>query len=337
MKNVLKKALILMATLSMLAALTIPAFAAKFDFEKAIDDFSETTMNTKTLKIGETHRPTAAKVWAEDGNCYSSDEDVVTVAEDGTVTAEGEGTAYVAIVSSTGMYELYCYKVNSVAQEAESSGLFGGMSKIEELAEEEEEEMRERSRDNDGFKWIYLWIAFVLALVGYVVVTTLTLSATSTGKKILPPRQVTANTVRGTAGQRMRYVIPIRGMMRAKKFEKLVNEWLAENPYVTDCTLKMETTQLLFDPFVQIKFFVRKAEIEFTVAEEAQRAQYGFAFLYKFRFFGPIGYSEKKHVAAFTANNPDCQVVSSRGGRIQHFGSNGFFAEYYNYLFFKKN
>ena len=49
------------------------------------------------------------------------------------------------------------------------------------------------------------------------------------------------------------------------------------------------------------------------------------------------GFSEKKHVEKWLENNRDCTVVSHQGGRIQHFDSNGgFYAQYYNYVLFKK-
>lgn len=98
----------------LLAAAAIPALAAEgFDFESAIEDFvPEDDLNTYTLEIGEKHSPFAA-IWAQNGgaSCYSSDKSVVTVSARGTVTAVGEGTAYVAIVTVGGMYEMTRYDV----------------------------------------------------------------------------------------------------------------------------------------------------------------------------------------------------------------------------------
>jgi len=81
------------------------------DFEKEIENFAESKLNTYTLKIGEAHQPTAS-VWANGDNCYSSDTSVVTVAGNGTVAAVGKGTAYVIIKSEIGnMFEIYKYVV----------------------------------------------------------------------------------------------------------------------------------------------------------------------------------------------------------------------------------
>lgn len=87
------------------------------------DDF-----NCKELTIGETHKPSAS-VWLKNGNgkVYSSDEAVVTVNSNGVVTARGEGVAYIKIVSSTGMSEMYMYIVDSdSASQDDFEALFDG-------------------------------------------------------------------------------------------------------------------------------------------------------------------------------------------------------------------
>lgn len=80
------------------------------DFLYEIENFNSTFFNTFTLEVDEMHTPTAA-VWAQRGSCYTSDESVVTVAKNGNVKGIGRGTAYVVIVGSTGMYEVYKYMV----------------------------------------------------------------------------------------------------------------------------------------------------------------------------------------------------------------------------------
>ncbi|MCD7883297.1 MAG: protein kinase [Lachnospiraceae bacterium] len=62
-----------------------------------------------SLKAGETETPGAA-AWP-DIECYSSDESVVTVSSEGEVTAVGEGSACVVIITSDGMCALYVYTV----------------------------------------------------------------------------------------------------------------------------------------------------------------------------------------------------------------------------------
>lgn len=80
------------------------------DFLYEIENFNSTFHNTHTLKVDEMHTPSAA-VWAQRGSCYTSDESVVTVAKNGNVKGISRGTAYVVIVGSTGMYEVYKYMV----------------------------------------------------------------------------------------------------------------------------------------------------------------------------------------------------------------------------------
>lgn len=81
------------------------------DFAYEIEYFNSTMFNTFTLKVGDSHTPTAA-VWAgEDDSCYSSDESVVFVAKNGNVFAKGKGTAYVIIKGVGDMFEIYKYTV----------------------------------------------------------------------------------------------------------------------------------------------------------------------------------------------------------------------------------
>lgn len=182
---------------------------------------------------------------------------------------------------------------------------------------------------------ILLFIFFPFGI--YNAVTTSRLSHTSMKKKELPERRQTANTITTPTAEKKTYVVPINGRMTVQKAEKLINEWLAENPYIYNCKLKLETENSLISPFIKYKFFITEAVIEYSVADSLQACQYGLAFIYKYRFFGPIGYNEKKHVAEWQANNTDCQIISSRGGHIQHLHNGGLaWAQYYNYIFFKK-
>ncbi len=82
------------------------------DFLKEIENFNSTPLNTKELKVGGAHSPTAS-VWAQSGGeCFTSDSSVVTVSSNGTVIAQGRGTAYVVIKSGIGaMFEIYKYIV----------------------------------------------------------------------------------------------------------------------------------------------------------------------------------------------------------------------------------
>lgn len=82
------------------------------DFLNEIENFNSNHLNTKELKVGGTHSPTAS-VWAQNGGqCYTSDASVVTVSSNGTVSAQGRGTAYVVITSGVGsMFEICKYIV----------------------------------------------------------------------------------------------------------------------------------------------------------------------------------------------------------------------------------
>lgn len=112
MKKTLKTLLVMLVAVFLLTTTATPAFAQNIDFDTIISEFDSTPFNDMTLEIGKTDTPTAA-LWVENGgSCYISDENVVSVDENGNVTAIGEGTAYVVIVpSSGGMYETYRYTV----------------------------------------------------------------------------------------------------------------------------------------------------------------------------------------------------------------------------------
>ena len=125
MKKTIKTLIALVMVVFMFAAIAVPAMAEGFDFDAVVPNHSFNSLNSRTLEIGKTDSPTAS-VWAMNGTgvCYSSDESVVTVAANGTVTAVGEGTAYVAIVSTIGggsMYEVYKYTVVAPAAPVSSA------------------------------------------------------------------------------------------------------------------------------------------------------------------------------------------------------------------------
>lgn len=372
MKQSLKTLLSLVAVVILITAISIPVLATGFDFDTAIAEFKSTPLNTIALKVNETHTPTAA-LWAQQGiaTCYSNNETVVTVSKEGTVTAVGEGTAYVAIDTGA-MYELYCYNVSAESKVENNDNTVGstndnesgndntgttnsGNSAYEDFLEESEKLQNQHQQTVDKYKEqaqafekemqreqvqhrIKIAIIFIpfFALLIYIIATTLHLSVTSTKKKELPVQRQTANTITTATANKQTYVVPINGKMTAQKAETLINEWFAENPFVYDCRLNLETKASLISPFVKHKFYVKNAVIEYSVADVAQPHQYGMAFIYKFRFFGPIGYSQQKHVAEWQSNNADCEVLSAQGSRIQHFGQSGFWSQYYNFVFFKK-
>ena len=203
----------------------------------------------------------------------------------------------------------------------------------------------------------------LLALAVYLLVSMFHWSRTTMGKKELPP-VATAPIAPAPAAQhavcpkcgrtfeggnfcetcgtakvaRHTYTLPIEGKITAFRCEELVNRWFAEHPYATDCTIKLETKQSLIIPFISRKFWVKNAVISYRVAEQPQPRQYGLAFLYKFRVFGPIGYSGQKQVSQWLESNPGCRVVSTHGGRIQHWDNKGgIYAQYYNYVLFSKS
>ncbi len=79
------------------------------DFATLISNFSESSLNTHTLKIGDTFSPTEA-VWVMNGyeeHCHTSDSNVAAISPYGKVTAVGRGTAYIVIESPVGSGSMY--------------------------------------------------------------------------------------------------------------------------------------------------------------------------------------------------------------------------------------
>ena len=119
MKKVLIIALAIFLALSVVGC--VPASEVKKyepdsypDYEKVIENFVPSRLNTFTLKVGDEHKP-GASIWLQGGDntgsAYSSNTEVVTVSEYGIVTAVGEGSAYVVIASSSTVYDVYRYDV----------------------------------------------------------------------------------------------------------------------------------------------------------------------------------------------------------------------------------
>jgi hypothetical protein len=80
-------------------------------WEKYASDFDSNWFNTITLGLGQQNTPTSA-IWVKGGGqAYSSDETVITVDDNGTVTAVGLGQAYVVYIASTDMHETYLFNV----------------------------------------------------------------------------------------------------------------------------------------------------------------------------------------------------------------------------------
>lgn len=208
------------------------------------------------------------------------------------------------------------------------------------------------------------FIIIIFALALYIFVTTMYLSITSTGTKALPEMRITPQTRRAAAEPvkfcpkcgnsfdghpfcsgcgapaqlRQTYRLPIEGSITAQKAEAMVNDFLAQNPYIADCRMKLSTNAILMFPFVQLRFRVKSLELSYTLSDKPQPHRYGMAFLYKYRLFGSLGYSNEKLVSQWAANNRDCAVVSHSGSHIQHFSTRGNFeAHFYSYAFFKKS
>lgn len=82
------------------------------DFDKLIEEYVPSVLDSIVLKVGEVHKPGAA-LWISDGSgtVYSSNESVVTISEYGKVTAVGKGTAHIVIVAKTGMTKVYLYTI----------------------------------------------------------------------------------------------------------------------------------------------------------------------------------------------------------------------------------
>lgn len=78
------------------------------DFADAIENFSPDGFNDKTLRVGQTHTPTAA-VWlsAMGSGVYISQSGIVTVSKEGTVRGEASGTVYLLYKGVSDMHEVY--------------------------------------------------------------------------------------------------------------------------------------------------------------------------------------------------------------------------------------
>ena len=123
MKKIL--AILIVAVIA-LAAVSCGSQKTNLDYDKMIDSYVQSPLNTFKLTVGEAHSPTAS-VWLQKGSskgtAYSSDENVVTVSEYGKVAAVGAGSAYVVITGLGGMFEVYRYDVYEKAPEADLSNL----------------------------------------------------------------------------------------------------------------------------------------------------------------------------------------------------------------------
>ncbi len=76
-----------------------------------IDDFDATPENSFLLQIGEQHTPVRDTA-LQYIQCYSTDETVVTVDDNGEVSAVGTGTAHIVFeLESDGQVQLYQYHV----------------------------------------------------------------------------------------------------------------------------------------------------------------------------------------------------------------------------------
>ncbi|MBR2615059.1 MAG: hypothetical protein IKC69_00055, partial [Clostridia bacterium] len=380
-------------------------FAAEFDFDKAIRDFVPQNHNCVTLKVGQTDTPLAA-VWVRNGgSAYTSNENVVTVDSEGNVTAVGEGEAYVALVGSTGMNDVYLYTVEK-AESANGGGSgtvippIGGSTEngngqndgsdsqqqtpsgttkkpdattkknsikdqYEKANEEYERAVREQESAFDSFNVMFVIIPLIfipfLGLVLYLITGYFRFTKKTMATRVLPQRRITQNTVTapvppltvcprcGSAfgdnpfcagcGHPKQvnniYCVPIDKRVNAPEFEAHLNEWFAQNPYIYDCRIKLETGSFLGSPFLKSKFYVKSAVVEYSVASQPQQHQFGFAFLYKFRMFGKWGYDEKKQIQDWLANNPGCQVISTHSGYHSHMGDS-YYTEHYNYVLYRK-
>lgn len=211
----------------------------------------------------------------------------------------------------------------------------------------------------------FFLVIFILSLIFviYNIVTTMLYSVKSTGYKVLPKRCITERTRRGNgkavafcpkcgsdlAGKAFcancgtsailwqTYRVPIKGSITAQTLEKHINQFLAENPYISDCRLNVQYQNILMFPLVQLRFRVKYAELNFTLSDTPNNPQFGMAFLYKYRLFGSINYSTEILAQQWLQNNPDSTLISHNGSHIQHYSSRGNFeAHFYNYILFKK-
>ncbi len=97
----------------------------ELDYDGMINSFVPNENNTVSLSVGDTHLPDAS-IWLEngDGSVYTSNEAVVTVADDGIVTAVGEGHAYIIVGGQkNSVSTIYRYDVEMSIPEADLSNL----------------------------------------------------------------------------------------------------------------------------------------------------------------------------------------------------------------------
>ena len=79
------------------------------DFATLIENFGESSLNTHTLKVGDTFSPTES-VWVMNGYeeyCHTSDPSVAAISPYGKVTAVSRGTAYIVVESPVGNGSMY--------------------------------------------------------------------------------------------------------------------------------------------------------------------------------------------------------------------------------------
>lgn len=371
MKRFILPLLSLLLATVLLCSVSLTASAAEgFDFDREIAAFTPDAFNTHELLIGEAHEPQAS-LWAKDGTCYTSDASVVTVADNGTVTALSEGRAYVAIVAVTGMFQIYRYDVmkkpvstdTELPQDTDTTDDTPSVilpsdpdAPITEKPDQDDHTLLpggphhepddvDHDRD-DGFSSkdfaLLGFVAAALALViaAYMLISALKLSSSSVKQVTLPPVMHTRNTLTSQIPLENQgpteLEIPIHGKQTAQQFVKELNQWLAENPFITDCSINLTIKTSLLSPFVTRKFFVKKATISYRIGQQPNALRYGTAFLYKLRFFGSLGYDDEKLLEEWKHNNPDCHVLSTRAGHTRHIGKQGVFAHYYDYVFFTK-
>lgn len=218
MKKIYRIILAIALLSALLLSAAAPALAAEnFDFQAAISEFQPDAFNDKTLTIGQTHQPMGA-VWAASGTCYLSNDAVLTIDAQGNVTAVGEGTCYVAIVATTGMYAVSRYTVTAAAAEnpqpippqatqatkvtlpVKVPGKVTIPEKLQQGLDVDDDEIEEQfekttKRVGGFFAFFVPFFVLVLALVIYVWITTAHLHKTSIRPRILPARCCTGNTI----------------------------------------------------------------------------------------------------------------------------------------------
>lgn len=189
MKKSIRTLTILIMAILLLVVAAMPVLAASFDFEAAIADFVETPLNTKTLKVGDTHSPLGSTWMGSPGvECYVSDPNVITVNNKGIVTAVGEGTAYIAFVPSEHMYEITCYKISDATSGAGTS-VFESQDMIKDII----------NNDSSGTGSIMSGGFIAFAIIGslfavfFIFVVVLLIATAQKSKKLDSAMQALAN------------------------------------------------------------------------------------------------------------------------------------------------